>query len=636
MSGLAGIVFSTERHAQPADLAPLLDNIDYRGPDGADIALAGNAALGHVMLHSTPQAYYEKLPWAEPGSGLVITCDVRLDNRSELWESLKELPAHYRHQDLKKVPDSQLIVHAYRQWGERCVDHLLGDFAFAIWDQGNQVLFCARDPMGIKPFVYHYSPAQFTFASAATAIARAGGVRTALNPGRVADYLEGWLEGINKTETFFTDIHRLPPAHTLTLKNAAISLRCYWSPDPTTELKLGSDADYEQAFAEVFEKAVSRRLQGGDSVGAMLSGGVDSSTIVGVARNISREKRLLTVSAVSDDLQACREYQHIQQVLQAGGLDNLTLSPANMEAMRGQISTALSRLEDPNDGLLMLATVVYLQARTKGCVSVLDGVDGDQIASVAPTYPSHLLRQGQLSSAAIESFGLSRNFYTQRSVASVFGQSLRTALIPNVLRKFRSACSRPTQFNRLLRNSDLNEQFAREIDLPARAAEMASQFTAGFPDTIREGHYRRLMPAYLTVAIERYERVAACCGVEHRKPLLDREVVEFCLSLPWEQKVRNGWSKYSLRRLAETVVPKAVAWRRGKEHVGWDFTTQWVAMHRQQNVKFLNREGGRLEPFFNMQYFQHYLQEYESGSNDYTDEIGSLVTLIQWLQRNGF
>ena len=182
-----------------------------------------------------------------------------------------------------KIGDGRLLLDAYRTWGEDCVDHLLGDFAFAIWDERRHQLFLARDHFGAKPLTYHSSDDLFAFASDSRSVVGLEDVPKTVNRDRVFDFLVGETEWFDTTSTFFDQVSRLPPAHTLTVRATDRRLRRYWHlPEPET-LDSDRDAEYEEATREVLDQAVACRLRGCADVGVMLSGGIDSASIAATA-----------------------------------------------------------------------------------------------------------------------------------------------------------------------------------------------------------------------------------------------------------------------------------------------------------------------------------------------------------------
>src|SRR5207245_10257224 len=174
--------------------------------------------------------------------------------------------------------DAALILAAYERWGERCPEHLLGDFALAIWDARRATLFCARDHFGVKPFYYHHAPGRlFCFASEIKGLVALAEVPRRLNETRVADYLVPLLE--DKEITFYEEIVRLPPAHRMAVTREGVRMEQYWALDPEREIRMKSDGEYAEAFREIFTEAVRWRLRSAIPVESMSSGVLDSSSI---------------------------------------------------------------------------------------------------------------------------------------------------------------------------------------------------------------------------------------------------------------------------------------------------------------------------------------------------------------------
>ena len=175
--------------------------------------------------------------------------------------------------------DEELILSAYEKWGEDCVKHLTGDFAFAIWDERSQRLFCARDHFGVKPFFYTYIDGNFNFSSTLNDLRP--GVSNRLNEIAIGDYL---LFGVNQdnSTTIFQDIQRLPPGHTLTLANNEITIRRYWTPSLTAEVRYRDSQSYVEHFSELLSRAVRDRLHT-DRVAISMSGGLDSTSLAAIA-----------------------------------------------------------------------------------------------------------------------------------------------------------------------------------------------------------------------------------------------------------------------------------------------------------------------------------------------------------------
>ncbi|MCK5362977.1 MAG: asparagine synthetase B, partial [Gammaproteobacteria bacterium] len=230
--------------------------LERRGPEGTGRWREGPVGLGHTLLATTPELLFERQPFRHAATGCVITADVRLDNRDEL---LRALGLGERRES---IGDAELILGAYLGWGDACVDRLLGDFAFAVWDPRDKTLMCARDHSGMRPFYYHrVSGMRFVFGSAPKAILVLPQVPYRVDQGRVADFLVPQLEWIDYTSTFFEDVYRLPPGHMMTVSATGLNVTEYWKPEPGPELGPISDGDYAQGFLEVFTSAVEARLR---------------------------------------------------------------------------------------------------------------------------------------------------------------------------------------------------------------------------------------------------------------------------------------------------------------------------------------------------------------------------------------
>ena len=233
MSAIAGLVHLDGRPCDPAAVQKLADALARRAPGGTSIWTEGSAGLVHGLIVTTPESATERQPVVDAGAGLAITFDGRLDNRAELSRLLD-----VRVVDAGAIGDAELILRAYRVFGDAVVDHLLGDFAFAIWETPRRRLFCARDAMGIKPFCYRVDRHSIAWASDIGVLAAAAGPMPAPNEGMVGEYLAGVIT--DKRETLFRDIFRLPPAHLLTADARGIAVRAYWRPDPSVSFGTGA------------------------------------------------------------------------------------------------------------------------------------------------------------------------------------------------------------------------------------------------------------------------------------------------------------------------------------------------------------------------------------------------------------
>src|SRR2546426_384449 len=407
VSGIAGLWHLDGRPGEPAELESMTARLAHGGPDGTGAWREGPVALGHGMLHTTPESLREQQPLVGTRGDLVLVADARIDNRAELC-SLLPAPSD--------ATDAELILAAYERWGEHCPEHLLGDFAFAIWDARRQIVFCTRDHFGVKPFYYHHRPGRlFAFASEIKGLLVLSEVPRRLNETRVADYLVPLLE--DKEITFYEEIVRLPPAHHMTVRRDGVRMEQYWALDPERDIRMKSDGEYAEAFREIFTEAVRCRLRSAFPVGSMLSGGLDSSSIVCVARKLLAEDgggKLHTFSAIFPDVPECDEREYINAVVDQGDV-----TAHDVVADRLSPLTDLNQVLDHQDEPfyapnLFLHWAIYQSSQRESIRVILDGIDGDTTGSHGIEHLTDLARSGQWRAAFKEATGLARNFQTSR------------------------------------------------------------------------------------------------------------------------------------------------------------------------------------------------------------------------------
>lgn len=567
MSGICGIIALDGSQPTFAQLFAMTELLERRGPDGTHHWLSDSVALGHTLLATTPEALVEVLPLTDHETGCTITADVRLDNREEL------LPELGLANESRIIGDGELILHSYLKWGEECLDHFLGDFAFAIWDPRTKKLFCGRDHFGMRQLSYCHVPGRaFVFATEPRAVSTHKATPRSINEGRIVDFLLDF-EGINFTSTFFEDVYRLPPAHKLALTSDGLRTQRYWTLTPGPSLSFSSDEEYAVQFLKVFTEAVRCRLRGAGRVASMLSGGMDSGAIVAVASQLMAsegKEKLTTLSAVGPNTENCIETSTIHAALGMPGLEPHLINYANLEGLACELRQLAEASEEPFDGSMTLVRALYIKARDLGVKVVLDGAGGDLVLNEG-SQVARLLRRGQWREARDAAKSLEQFFGIENFRIKILLASAWRAFVPATVRGWWRACRLHSGLLYRKRISIISPDFAKKTDLSSRISE----FERTFPyraQSLPEERANALTHPNLAVARERYDRVAGSLGIEPRDPFLDLRVVNFALSLPGEQLLGDGWPKIIVRRALRHKLPDTVRWRRGKQHLGWAFT----------------------------------------------------------------
>ncbi|HEU4752134.1 MAG TPA: asparagine synthase-related protein, partial [Armatimonadota bacterium] len=387
MSGIAGIIYPEGRPVSPGALARMQSALAHRGPDGSEAWCGSGAGLVQLWLGTGPET---RAPGLARLEGLLVAADARLDNRQEL---LQELGLS------RDTPVPLLVAHAYRAWGADCVPRLDGDFALAVWDERERRLLCARDRFGVRPLYYAFSPTgAFLFASEIKGVLAGGEVPRRLNETRVVEYLTSSLD--DTTATFYEGVRRLPPAHLLLFGPAGPRVESYWSLDPRKEAE-GAPTEWPERFRSLFCQAVRTRAGAPGPVGAMLSGGLDSSSIVSAAVTTAAPE-LHTFSAVFEGIPAADERRYIEAVLREYPVPSHPVRVDRLSPLE-EIEQALRDQDEPFYAPnLYVHRALYRAAAAQGVRVLLDGLDGDTTVSHGLSRLTELARAGAWRQAAQE------------------------------------------------------------------------------------------------------------------------------------------------------------------------------------------------------------------------------------------
>ena len=348
MSGIVGIVNLDRSPVERELLQRLTDFQSFRGPDAKQIWFDGHAGFGHTLLATTDESRRERQPASVDGNAWIVA-DARVDARSDLKRELLAHGGPVTPERLAAATDPELILWAYSAWGADCVNHLLGDFAFAIWDRRLLRLFCARDQMGVKPFFYARLGSLFIFSNTLHCLRQHPGVSNRLNDLAIADFL---LFDMNQEPdtTSFADIQRLPAAHTLTCQHDEVSTRRYWTlPVPTVAIHYQRPQEYVEHFRELLDAAVADRLRT-NSAGILMSGGLDSTTVAASAQRIFTERNatpgLRAYTEVFDSL-IPHEERHYAGIAAAALKIPIEFFPADNEPLFAHADDSAYRLPEP-------------------------------------------------------------------------------------------------------------------------------------------------------------------------------------------------------------------------------------------------------------------------------------------------
>jgi asparagine synthase (glutamine-hydrolysing) len=549
----------------------LMTSLSHRRPVSIGRVVGNESALvQHHLCSTTPT---DREPYLLAGH--TIVADVRLDNRLSLRGQLGAS---------QQSSDQELLLRAYLKWGASCVKHLLGDFAFVV--SSNTGLFCARDPMGVKPLCYARTDDQFVFASEARPVAevvRAGlklRLKLELNENRIADCLVFPLEHIDTEVSFYKDVYRLPPATTLSFSSAGVKTERYWRPEIGD---VGWHPRKAEEFGELLTTVVQAQVDGHGALA--MSGGIDSTLIAAFAAPAT----LTTYSTLATQGEPCAESKHIKLAQREMGLSSVVFYPDDIASRHESLGLLYSQMQEPFDYMMFQMMLLNEQAKLDGFSHMLDGVDGDLLYSLSHDYPSIMMRQGQWKKGWLAVGDQARSSDAQ--VLPEYVGALRKIGLPNALRFLRQIkrWMPGDPFAAVVSQSIIDPEFARKTHTVERYEAMGERLYSNIV-SLDDVHLRQICHPSIPAALERYDRVAAMSGLESRHPLLDKRLIEFVLGIPNEMKVHQGWSKYLLRAAGKGRVPDKIRWRRDKDENAWHFNDQLVAGQRQQMNAVVNAQ----------------------------------------------
>lgn len=569
MSSICGVYFRDNRPVEAHQLGAMVDVLSHWGPDGTGVWRDGKIGLGHLSLWTTPEAVSESCPFVFARAGVTVTADARIDNREDLIESLhlKEEVA------LRTLGDVELIARAYEKWGENCVTHIVGDFAFAVWDDRNQRLFCARDPMGIRPFYYYLDDRRFIFGTEIKAIFTHPEISRELNSLRLALFIiGGHLEG---ELTQFQSILTLEPANALIVDARGLRKYRYWNLDLEHEIRFSREDDYVDAFEEIFQRSVDARLRSTTRVGSMLSGGLDATTMLSFASR-SRSFRARDLSAYTwamregDTWHEPDEREYVDAYLRDHPIEHSYVIPDST-----QIFADRARIRHLNDGpnwdIFSFAMEPMFAAATASDTRVLlFGNGGDETASYfVHDYLNTLFFTGKWST-------LQREIKAEAARRSLtIGRYAKSYFLRPLIKQGQWRGPFQYQFvhDFFIRKTDPSVTFASPLAKGlAKSLQLVDYLESRRPNL--PGGWRRPARASQIAGLTGSNLFANWSALkwnssvlhrmEGRYPFLDQRVIEYCVALPAEQHRKGGVARRLLRRTAARRIPREIAQRRDK------------------------------------------------------------------------
>lgn len=629
MSAIAGIFNLDGRPVDPGALELLTGAMQAHGPDGTHHYRAGPVALGHCLLRSTAQTAGVRQPLVSPDGGFVVVFDGRLDNRAELASRLRIC-------DEPAASDAQIVLAAYREWGRGCPAKLDGEYVFALWEAAERRLFLAKDPVGARQVYYNTFANRFAFASFDEALLCLPGVSREPCDELVAGFLVPEFDDYHAEQAWLEAARALKPAHSLCVSPAGLGAQQrYWSFELKEERAFSSEDECAAALREVFSVAIGNRVRGVTEPATLLSGGVDSASIL---------------ATLESSLPAASPQVHTFSVLLepvAGSLESRAI--ASMTADK-RVRAHLLRIPSftgpvgfqdlmdmvwahahPVDNSLLLPAMLCLAAQRAGQRSMLHGASGDIALTALHNYIAPVLQAGQWRTAWRECRAASKHhiYLMGESPLRLLLRNAWSAFVPNRVRR-RVRAARVRRLQAPLELGWIHPDFARRLRLVERIRASQSR-AATAPDThYRAEHAQRIFEfPGVASGLAGFQRVGSRYSVELHDPFADLKLLEHVLRLPLRHLVHRGWNKWPARAFLMQGLSADVRWRTDKEHFGWLLTERVMAESESVLEDSLTHPGKAAE-FVDFPAVRAALRDPLRLASQTKYDI---VTLVQWMRR---
>jgi asparagine synthase (glutamine-hydrolysing) len=623
MCGIAGFI-SKENNLPTAEREVLLDKmckiITHRGPDEQGTIVKDRAALGMRRL-SIIDLKSGQQPIFDCSGNLAIVFNGEIYNFQQLKEDLQK-----RGHKFKTNSDTETIVHAFEEFGTDCLKHLRGMFAFAIYDFRDESLFIARDRIGKKPLFYAKTKdGNFVFGSELKSLIEHGEISREIDFSALDAYLT--FGYVSEEFCIFKGVHKLLPGHFLTYKKGEIKTQKYWDFNYSGETEAKSEAEFIAHLREKVKEAVKIRLISEVPLGAFLSGGVDSSAVVGMMSQIS-EKPVKTFSiGFNEDTFNELKFARIAAKHFNTEHHEFIVTPDLVEI----VDDLVWHFDEPFADSSALPTFMVSKLARGFVTVVLSGDGGDELFAGYTRYAidkkrrsfanlPRRLRKGilqPLSEALPHGFS-GKNFIYNTSLdaidryidsVSYFGKLKKIELYANNLRQ------------NLNGSSNKAETIFQKI-----AASVASKNPT---DKLLYLDSKTYLPSDILTKVD---RMTMANSLEARVPLLDHELIEFVQKIPAELKLKGTETKYIFKKAMEGIVPNEILYRE-KQGFGVPIN-EWINSQLKDRIHGILSEKRTLERgYFNAKYIQTLLDEHAKNRRDHSHALWILWMLELWHRR---
>ena len=626
MCGIVGIFDTTGRRDISGDLLSRMNQTQvHRGPDEQGVHMEPGVGLGHRRLSIIDLASGQQ-PLFNEDHSVVVTYNGEIYNFPKLSKELKSKGHQFR-----THCDTEVIVHAWEEWGESCVQRFRGMFAFAIWDRNRETLFLARDRLGIKPLFYaRLDDGFFIFGSELKALKAHPGLKRDIDPAAVEEYFT--FGYIPEPRTIYRNVHKLSPGHSLTLRrgDAAVQQKEYWDVSFNPHGAL-SERDAGVELIERLREAVDIRMIAEVPLGAFLSGGVDSSAVVSLMAGLS-EKPVNTCSISFGDPKF-NESAYAEMVAKRFSTDHRVeqVDPDDFDL----IDLLADLYDEPYADSSALPTYRVCQLARQQVTVVLSGDGGDENLAGYRRYRWHTYeeRMRAMLPAAIRQplFGTLGRLYPKADWAPrVFrAKSTFESMARDTLQGYMHSVS---ILSNQMRNQLFSDRLKKELQ-GYQAIEVFRRHASRSPTDhpLLLVQYLDLKTYLVGDILTKVDRASMAHSLEVRVPLLDHQLVDWISGLSPEMKLRGSEGKYLFKKALEPMLPNDILYRK-KMGFAVPLASWFRGPLREKIRNSLLSDEMLASGLFNERYLHTLVDHHQSGIRDYSASIWTLLMFHSFLK----
>ena len=617
MCGIAGIL-DLDKQINKKDLHGMCEVISHRGPDGDGYYIDGSVGLGHRRLRII-DLEGGKQPMTNEDSTVWITYNGEIYNFKDLQKDLTARGHHFHTHS-----DTEAIIHAYEEYGDDCVEHLNGMFAFCIWDKKRKRLFLARDRVGKKPLYYYLSDKKFIFASEIKAIIQNKTVARNIDLTALRDYLVYLY--IPPPKTIFKKIYKLPPGHCMVVDNKMnTTVSRYW------DLKFNPDysikeQDWIEGLREKLLNAVKIRLISDVPLGAFLSGGIDSSAVVALMSQIMDQP--VKTFSIGFEEEEFSELKYARMVAKKFNTNHheMVVNPDAIELL----PELAWEFDEPFADSSAIPTYYVSKMAREHVTVVLSGDGGDETFAGYSRYASACYYHSNHDKIPAFLRRLIFGGVSSLMPKGMRGKGLLRHLSETPFKRYRGMI---TQDEPGYIGDILSEDVLREIGRDSEDGYFLEYYNKQSDmDYLTKIQYLDTMTYLPEDILVKVDRASMLNSLEVRAPLLDHEILEYLAKVPSDYKLRNGEKKYLLKKALEGILPTEILYRKkmgfGVPLVHWfkkdisDYTSDILLSKRSTERNLLNRK-----------YIESLLKNHQHRGRDLSVKIWNLLFFENWCRK---